>query len=55
MYQLLLEKGLRLRAELELGDWTSDVQIQADESDDDEYDVKPAEVIFEERKRLMPY
>jgi hypothetical protein len=56
MYQLLLEKGLRIRAELELGDWSSDVDVEMEANEEDEGDdVKPAEILFEDRKRLMPY
>lgn len=60
MHSLLLEKGLRLRTDLEVDGWTSDVDMAIGDGDDSDggeggYDVKPAEEIFRERKRLLPY
>lgn len=58
MHSLLLEKGLRVRVELDefLVGWQDPSERRDDDDENDEGggDVD-FEEIFEERKRLMPY
>lgn len=56
MNYLLVEKGLRVREELELGNWTSDVEMANSENEEDGGAVvKDVETLYEERRKLMPY
>lgn len=57
MHSLLLEKGLRVREELEIGGWTSDVEMLMGEDSDEDVGgvVKDVENLYSERQRLMPY
>lgn len=56
MHSLLLEKGLRVKEELDLGDYASDTEVVAvDGGRDEEGGDEEIFEIFEERKRLMPY
>lgn len=58
MHSLLLEKGLRVRVELDdfLAGWQDPSERrELDDGEDEGVDIAGVEAIFEERKRLMPY
>ena len=59
LHRLLLEKGLRVRLELDdfAEGWRSEPEdMEQDSSDDDRGGVvKVAEELYQERARLMPY
>lgn len=59
MHSLLLEKGLRVRVELDdfIEGWTSDVEMDDRRVEDEEEGalIKDTEELYSERQRLMPY